>query len=280
MTARISHCLILAATIAAALGGCDKIKMNSLLSPATKQDEDGEFSILLHVLSGSEHVSQAVRYKDETEKHTGWKGLFVVYKDNHSVLYWGKYTTLEQAAKNLKKAKAYVAPAGIKLYAKAITVRLKGKDIGPPEWNLAKVKGEYSVLVALFYDVPEAKYYGRKANAVAYCRQLREKGEEAYFLHGLSQSKVTVGLFPASAVRMVTRGDVVRQQIIDGRVDVIIRRFGQLAINGYSERRAVINPKTGEVERVFVKPYPVRIPRKKGTAHNDSFDRVGNQQSW
>ncbi len=210
--------------------------------------ENGRFSILLYILSdATNHAYEAQRYKRNTEKDAGWQGLFVVSKVDHSELYWGQYASPEDAAENLAKAKAYVAPAGIKLYAKALIVPLPESKVGPgpPEWDLNKVQGEYTVVVAVFYNVPEADYHRRKEDAVDYCRELRQRGEEAYYHHGIKQSKVTVGLFDKS---------------VDPRVEEIIQRFQYLAVNGYEERRSVVNPETRNVSKVSTKPFLAHIP--------------------
>ena len=47
------------------------------------------------------------RYKAETEKDTGWKGLFVVHDDKFSQLCWGRYNSRSNAEKNLRKATQY-----------------------------------------------------------------------------------------------------------------------------------------------------------------------------
>ena len=274
---KTSSWLIFAAAVAAGLGGCDQAEVNALLSSKSAHNE-GEYTILLYVLKSADHVERIKDFKTQTEKDTKWKSLFVVHKAGHSELYWGKYATLRQAQKDLKKAKAYRTAVGIPAYAKSMVMPLPGKDIGPPEWNLLNAKGAYTVVVAVFYNVPEANYYGRKQNAVAYCRQLREKGEEAYYHHGISQSTVSIGTFPESAVRMVTRRGVSRPEIQDPRVEAIRRRFKYIAVNGWSQKETVINPKTGRAEWDTAKPRLYRIPRRKEGHQADALDRVGNSQ--
>jgi len=276
--------------VAAAAGGCDK----AILSSGEGDASNGGYTILLYVLRSVDHVERIKEFKEQTAKDTGWKGMFIVHKAEDSELYWGKYATYEAAAKDLKnKAKKYRTKLGVPAYAKAIVVPIPGKDVGPPEWNLLNAKGAYTVVVAVFYNIDTLKYYDpksrkyrvekigyrtRKIDAVEYCRELREKGEEAYFHHGPSQSKVTVGAFADSAVVMVERDGVTKPEIREPRIDAIVRKYKFLAVNGYSEKRSVINPKTGKVERVHAKPCLVHIPRRNKETPSNAVDRIGNLQ--
>ena len=223
------------------------------------------YTILLYSLSGADHVTRIARYKAQTEIDTNWKGLQIVHKPDHSELRWGRYRSISEAQKDLKKVKTYRTAIGIPLYSKAIIIPLPGRDVGPTEWNLLNSTGAYSVVVAIFYDVPEADYFGRKRNAVAYCKQLREKGEQAYFHHGISQSTVTVGMFGESAVQMVHERDIIRPEIREPRMAEIAARYKYLAVNGLREKQWVINPKTGKPKKVDTKPYPVHVPKRKAT---------------
>jgi len=286
--------LVVLAAVAGTTGGCETAKISPAFSPGRPRASDGGYTILLYVLRSFDHVERIKKFKEQTEKDTGWKGMFIVHKADHSELYWGKYATYEAAAKDLKnKAKKYRTKLGVPAYAQAIVVPLPGKDIGPPEWNLLNAKGAYTVVVAVFYNIDELKYYDpkskkykvetvgyytRKIDAVEYCRQLRNRGEEAYFHHGPSQSTVTIGAFPDSAVVMVQRGAVKRPEIREPRIEAIVRKYKLLAVNGYSEKRSVINPKTGKVELIEVKPYPVHIPGRKREKPSDAVDHIGNSQ--
>jgi len=277
-----AHIASILAVAMAAMAGCKDGQTNSWFSQdASVQSEEGAYSILLHVLSSPDtHVQDAQRYKALTENDAGWKGLFIVPKVDHTELYWGRYATHKDARKNLEKAKAYVTGAGIKVYARSMIVPLPGKDVGPPEWNLLNAPGAYTVVVAVFYDVPEADYYGRRENAVEYCEQLRGEGEEAYYHHGPAKSTVTVGMFPDSAVQMIGEGDTVRPEVRDPRIDATVRKYRYLAVNGYSEKRPQYNAKTRRVEQVTSSPYPAHVPRRKGDEADDALYRVGDAQSW
>jgi hypothetical protein len=250
--------------------------------------EDGTYTILLAICnSPTGHAEQAKYYKQATEKHVGWKNLFIVHKDDHSELYWGKYKTLDDAQPNLKKAREYTTPANIKVFGTAIVVPVPGKDdVGPPEWRLDTTpdKYVYTVMLGEFYDVPEADYLGRRKYAVEYCQQLREKGLPAYYKHDPASSIVTVGLFEASAVVLVKKGDKTQRDIRDQRIQSLFAQFPQLAVNGRQKILRVMNTKTKKMEQVPAPTYLMAIPREDKADHANppasqpATTRPGNEE--
>ena len=247
-------------------------------------DKDGNYTILLHMSrgEGGQHIKRAKYYKTNTEKHAGWKYLFVVHRADHSLLYWGRYKALEDARPNLRKAKAYRTPAGIAVYAQAMIVPVPGtEDLGPPEWNLANVTQPYvyTVMRAVFYDVPEANYIGRRRFAVDYCKQLRRQNVEAYYKHDPAQSIVTIGRFGPSAVVEIKRGKKTERVVRDGRIKAVFKRFPHLAVNGRQKMLQMVNAKTGKKQQVPASTYLMEIPREKvsheRTPRRRSPDRLG-----
>ena len=265
----------------------------------------GQYTVLLYAFSDpGGHAAEAERYKRQTEKNTHWQGLFVVSEAGHSRLCWGRYVTVEAAEKNLRRAKAYVAPAGVQVYFQALVVPLPSGQVGPPEWNLQNAPGVYSVLVAVFYDVPRDEYVGRKEFAVEYCKQLRQKGNEAYYHHGPNRSGVMVGSFPALAIRTVSRDGKEKRVIASLRMKSIMIDFQFLAVNGRKERIVLISTKQRrlpwdlkrwaldeqEARRlrklarqgkrvVYQRPYPVGIPGKKRSDAPSANTGFGDGQS-
>jgi hypothetical protein len=228
---------------------------------------DGNYTVLLSVCRGpGSHINQAKYYKTATEQHAGWKYLFIVHKESHSLLCWGKYEKVADARENLEKAKVYRTPANLPVYAKAIIVPLPGKeDPGPREWDLAgsPEKFVYTVLVAEFHDVPEANYVGRKKFAVDYCRHLRDEGVEAYYKHDPQASIVTIGLFEPAAVTVVKQGEKFQRVPRDARISAIFKRFRDLAVNGRQKLIATVNPKTGKTQKMPAPTYLMLIPREQ-----------------
>jgi hypothetical protein len=232
-------------------------------------------------------VRLAKHYKEQTAKHAGWQDLFIVHKADHSALYWGSYQTLAGAQRNLRRSKTYRTARGVQVYAAAMAVSLPGETPERPAWRLDKTPEEYvfTVLLAVFYDVPEAQYVGRKEFALDYCRQLRSQKEDAYYLHGKHWSIVTVGRFPRSAVKITklerTVVGVVERQHASGydkkvvlrptgeptdpRIKAIFRKHPDLAVNGRQRIIKTVDRKTGKIVRMPDSTYLIVIPREKAT---------------
>jgi hypothetical protein len=238
-----------------------------------KTSDEVQYTILLQTFDGGSHIEQSNYYLTQTQKLARWKDLFLVHKEGHSELYRGKYKTQASAIKDLKEAKEYRSPANIVVYPQAIVLPLPGKEVGPPEWNLKNAEGDYTVVVANFYDVPEGGYYGRKQHAVEYCRQLREQGELAFYHHGASQSAVSVGLFSEA------EADALKKSRPSPKIQNIIDRYKYLAVNGYSEKHWDKNPRTGQLEKMPSKPYVAHIPQGDDESTDDAFNRTGYQES-
>ncbi len=273
---KITMQILLLAALSALAAGCDGNTLS--LGSDNSQEDDGEYTIMLIALSTPDHVTRAIHYKTETEKDTGWRGLFIVHEASHSTLYWGKYKTPQDAQKNLKKAKEYIAPAKIPVYKQALVIPIPGKQVGPPEWNLNNASGEYSIAVAVFYDVPEENYVGRKQFAVDYCKQLRDEGCEAYYHHGVSRSTVSIGAFPESAVEEIVKDNAVSDlKILDPQITEIMKKFPLLAVNGRQELIKTKDPRTGKIVTSPAKSYLIRIPKKE-TDENGQDPRTYNIQ--
>lgn len=247
--------LILTVLVATAAAGCG----NGLsLSPRT-QAEGTQYTILLRTFSGVDHVSQSKRWKDQTVADAGWDDVFVVHKDEHSALHRGRYRTIDAAQEDLRESKEYDPGAGIRPYAQAIIMPIPGEQVGPPEWHLSELQGEWTVKVAIFYDVADQNYVGRKRFAVDYCERLRKNGYEAFYAHDSAESHVYIGDFPASSVT-VAQGDGKQSlRIRDPRVRQILEDFPQLAVNGSGERILTYDPQTQQAKYVDRKSHPVRV---------------------
>jgi hypothetical protein len=234
------------------------------LKQLQEQTAAGTYTVLLNVHSNPQtHFRESKLWKERLEESTNWSDLFVVHEGGHSQLYWGKYPSIAKARENLQKAKEYTTPAGEKVFRKAMIVSMPGEEVGPKEWNLENSGAAYTVLVAVFYDEPHADYVGRKQFAVAYCRQLREDGLEAYYYHGPARSGVTVGAFGPRAIAR-THDPVTGKPQFDIRNPEIKRilampRFEYLPVNGYREWRTLINRQTGRKERVVQRPSVVAV---------------------
>jgi len=252
-------------------------------SSGCSQDR-ARFTILLGTMSmPGVHTERARHYLDQTEKHTGWKGLFLVHEAGKSKLYWGRYATQQQAEHYLAKAHAYEAPYGGSIYRGAVIVPFPGstKPQGPPAYDLARRASEdirYTLIVAEFLDDPKRFYVGREKFAAQYCQQLRNEGHEAFYYHGSVKSFVTVGDFPQSAyqwVRAAQAADKGAQRrlmvaaICDPKFQKLAQTFPELATNGRRHIVKKVNAQTGKMAEFPEPSYIMEIPRKQ-TSDGDS----------
>ncbi|MGA2265925.1 MAG: hypothetical protein ABSH10_05785 [Phycisphaerae bacterium] len=271
-------CVALA--VAAGFCGCSDMQSGELLPPVRSggNDSDAAFSILLQIVPGEAHVKNAAALKDEVAAASGWNDVFVVHKAGWSELYHGHYASMDQAQSDLKKTKAWRDAAGAQPFAKAMIMALPGKDIGPPEWNLLRARGMFTVTVAEFYDVPEAAYVGRKDFAVRCCREFRSQGLESYYYHGPVKSFVCIGAFPESSYPSVYQNGRMERAVKDDRMAAIMKRFLYLAVNGRQEI-LVVGTKTGKPARLATASYVMEIPRQEDNTGAGSFGRASNPQS-
>ncbi len=75
---------------------------------------------------------------------------------------------------------------------------------GPPtpaEYEIAKSGCAYTLLLAVYRNVPKEGFENRQGAAVQAVEALRSQGEQAYLFHGPFESAVYIGCFPESAVR-------------------------------------------------------------------------------
>jgi hypothetical protein len=252
-----------ATTLAMAiLAGCDPISLAPSGPVGGTAYGDEEWTILLMTFWGPTHIELSEQFTRNTETRTGWKNLRTIHKEGTSEMQWGRYRSVKEAQGDLKRAHQFKAPAsGELLYAKAMVIPLPGARVGPPEWDLAMTKtGDISVQVAVFFDVPEQNYVGRKRFAVEYCKQLRDDGYEAYYFHGAARSAVAVGLFPAKAVHKRPNTNPVQYEILDPKMRQIMVKFPKLAVNGREELMTMIDPNTARMENGAVTGKYVKVP--------------------
>jgi hypothetical protein len=257
-----------------AAAGCDKMGGLTLRPDAQTTGGEDRYTILLYTFTGPDHAAQAQRWKENTTSHAGWKNLRVVHEDGASLLYWGDYPSVKAAEPDVRKAHAYKAPNGEAIYSRAIAGPMPGSNFGPPEWDLLSSRGVYTVLIGVYFDVPEKNYVGRKKFAVETVRQLRQQGYEAYYFHGPVRSHVSVGSFPLESVETLSDGTSLRRVVKDERINAILKQFPNLSVNGAGVREAVgfeldpatrqpkMDPATRQPIKVFedAKSYVAEVP--------------------
>jgi len=269
--------IALLALAGSAVPGCDNSNPSrgglAALLGIKPQGED-RFTILLMTFPkkqyGEDYVGVANHFEAQTRKYTGWENVFVIHKDDHSLLFC---KSIDEAEPYLRKAQAFRSKdTGLMPFAQAMTVPLPGSHPGPPEWNILNVPKRYyyTVLVADFFNVPDPPdprdppYLTRKEDAATFCRELRQQGYEAYYHHGPSHSGVMIGTFDNSVVRIVHEpGKPPRKEVIGKEVLAIQKRKPYVAVNGHQMLYRVKDPSGKVVSKVPEKSRLIIIPGRK-----------------
>lgn len=241
-------------------------------------------------------TKEAADYYVKSMTSVGWKDVFTI-EEKYSVpdpddakappvqltafgVCYGKFRTIEEVQGNLRQAKAYRAQNGQTVFFPVVKI-IPGQDIGPAEYNLRNQPGPFHLVIALFQDDAKANYIGRKKFAVDFCKQLRQSGYEAYFLHVAGVSYVVLGSFGPDAVvvkplvinpnesedqvayRIINRHQGVTIEFRDARILNYQKDFPRLAINGQGALtdRIMINPRTGSAVVDPKTHKPVYLPR-------------------
>ncbi|MFW6155031.1 MAG: hypothetical protein ACOC95_07445 [Planctomycetota bacterium] len=249
-------------------GGADR----STAATSGRTDERARCTVLLKVFPGPNHEKAAALYRDRLSSELHWDDLMVVTSADRSELYWGSFETIDDARPTLERAKAHRAGTGLAPFAGAIITLVPGSGGASSAWDITACPGEYSLLIAVFEDRPEADppYVGRQDYAMQYCRQLREQGYEAYYHHGPRSSSVTVGSFGPGAFtkkleprRHPQTGEVFHVEhtvATDPDLLALLEAFPHRAYNG-REFFNVQRDATGKVvSREPAPSLPVRVP--------------------
>ncbi len=215
--------------------------------------------------------------KRRAERETGWDDLYVVHENSVSILYRGHYEDYRAAKRARKEVLDYeVYNAEVKqyvtVYHRAMIQCARGLDVGPPEWRLGTADPDqrWTLLVAQFYDQPEADYVGRERFAVEYCRELRERGYEAYYHHVPGKSFVTLGNFPAEAYQMISertsdmsyanRG-MAMPYVFDPTLKSYCDKFPHMLTNGCKTTISEITPDTGKANEYMEPSAIIEVPK-------------------
>jgi hypothetical protein len=125
--------------------------------------------------------------------------------------------------------------------------------VGPPEWDLSRAPGDYTLLVAVYADMPE-----RREAAVEHVKLLREQGEEAYYYHHLSKSHVCVGSFVDSSAASYGRAV---PRIDDPTLRIARRKHPHFIYNGQYISNVNRDPAGNITSKTRQPTRLVRIPR-------------------
>lgn len=231
---------------------------------------------------GPQQFQISRNYADALKKVQGLKpNLVQVFSDDEgTTIYYGKYRREYDAA--TKKEKYSPDPLPDLNLIRQLSMMVNGQPVWPfylasldslpsaqaehPEWDLAKADGHWSLQVAVFYN--QGEFNSRKKAAIEYCKDLRSKGEQAYYHHGPANSSVCVGLFPEEAIVTTQREDPLSgvrrpvSRIEDERLLALQKKYPSNLENGHQMFDIVRDPATGQIrERVPRPSFPVKTPR-------------------
>jgi hypothetical protein len=273
--------------------------------PLPSIPKDAQWTILCATISGPDHASQARAARTNLINQTKMRDWYIIHGQGQTTLYYGFYRSIndpkdaKETARAQSDRKAIAAlsdPAsGSRLFPAVILTKLDTPDpSSPPEWDLTRAQGMYSLQIAVYKDSPD-----RRAAAVGVVRDARAQGYEAYYYHGPTASSVCIGAWPETAVRerndfnvktmdnpaavpLVTAGSLpnlaegqqymtpdgkpmnvvaAKYEILDPKLLAMMKDFATHSVNGV-DRPVVIDPHTHQKKLAAPRAsFLVKIPR-------------------
>ncbi len=236
-------CLVMTLLLFAAIpsGGCDPTTTGPFGQGEEVQGTagSGQWVIIMAEFDSPTRHLDARTLQDYLVQNE-WEGVGLMHdaEQRISFVYYGPFSySKSDLERRLKAVHEWQdrRRGGIRPFTGAYMKELPVPDpAAPAEWNLANAPRSafWSLQVGYYVDPGPAfpttqlmdlpKGWTRKQAAVDACRELREKGFEAFYHHGKISSQLTVGLFPAEAIRQVrnARGEVIGYENYDPVADV------------------------------------------------------------
>lgn len=166
----------------------------------------GGWSIMLTKMGGS-RMDRAQELLRVIQDDAGLRGAFIEERNDGLVIAYGNYLGREAAEKDLARVRN-TQLMGTKPFEQAIVTppvsgELRGSN---PAWDLRTVKDRfgkqavYTLQVGLYgradYQTPKADDLAQfRRSAEEAVRDLRSKGEVAFYYHAPARSMVTIGVF-------------------------------------------------------------------------------------
>jgi hypothetical protein len=225
------------------------------------------WSVFLASFTGDDHPADAAATRDLiARRYPALADAFVNSGPRGSMVLVGRFDGPKdpQAQARLKAVKELADGAGRAFPRAMLTRTATDVDPGPPGPNdLRTVRQRfpkaalYSLQVAVWsaFDSKELRYADLKRAAEAYCRELRMRGEEAYYFHDAYSrtSTVMVGVYGPDAYDP-------KSTLYSPEVQAAMKRFPKHLVNG-EELLVPIDPRKPEGAAVPQPPRLVEIPR-------------------
>lgn len=175
-------------------------------APAADKQPIGGWSIVLTKLAAG-NMQRAQELLRVIQDEAGLRGAFIEKRNEGLVIAYGNYIGREAAQKDLERVRK-TQMMGTKPFESAIVTppssgELRGSN---PAWDLRTVKERYgkqavyTLQVGLYgrsdYQTPKAADLAQfRKSAEEAVRDLRAKGEIAFYYHAPARSMVTIGVF-------------------------------------------------------------------------------------
>jgi hypothetical protein len=180
---------------------------------------DARCTILLAQYNGPDRVQLAQELMARAKQVLETDDIWLEQVDGGIAVNYGRFkesTPGSEAQREMERVKRLYGRLETGAYQFAYVKELPEPDPpAPAQWELLRSNCAYSLEVATYFNVPERGFHERKRSAVEAVRNLREKGEEAYFVHGRRQSRVYVGCFGPGAVRRGPQGQMELSPLVD-----------------------------------------------------------------
>ena len=225
------------------------------------------WSVFLASFTGEDHREAAQASRDAIiRRYPSLADAFVGTNSRGSMVLVGRFPGPEDPAAQARlKAVKEIQEGGQRSFGRAMLARTAtDADQGPPgPFDLRTVRARqpkgtlYSVQVAVWssFGAKEVPYSEMKRAAEAYCRDLRSKGEQAFYFHDSYSrtSTVMVGVFGTDAYDP-------RSTLYSPEVDAVFRRFPKHLVNG-DELLQPADASNPDGKKIPQAPRLVEIPR-------------------
>lgn len=220
-------CLSLA-YLATMLTGCGGPTGSHFQSRTQANIKKTRFTIELASYNQFDRIQLAQQLQQRAKTSLPGDDIWLDHNEQGLSVNYGHFQNHDKARRQLQLVKKYYKKLNAGQYQFCyIKIIAQPDPPAPPEWNLLYNNCHYSLEIGLYYDVPEKKYYNRKADAVQAVKNLRHDVKNAFFLHGRFQSRVYVGCFPAS---------IKQQTYQHGKLVTTLSPFVELLIKKYPYR--------------------------------------------
>ena len=180
---------------------------------------DARFTILVAQYDGPGSLAQAQEVQQRARQVLGSDDVWLGRDGTAVAVHYGhfdKNTPRSPAQREWERVKAVYDRLGVGPYQFTYVKELPTPDPpAPPAWSLLNQDCAYSLEVAAFFNVPDKEFYDRKASAVQAVKNLRDQGEQAFFVHGRNQSRVYVGCYGPNAVGRDAQGNTQLSPLVE-----------------------------------------------------------------